>query len=46
MAVDFATFHNVANFILDSRLPILIRGRHGVGKSDIHTNRPSRRSSS
>lgn len=35
MAVDFATFHNVADFILDARLPILIRGRHGVGKSEV-----------
>ena len=31
MAVDFATFLSTAPFILDARLPILIRGRHGVG---------------
>jgi hypothetical protein len=35
MAIDFATFTSVAPHILDSRLPILIRGRHGVGKSEV-----------
>ena len=35
MAVDFATFLNVAPHILAARLPILIRGRHGVGKSEV-----------
>ena len=35
MAVDFATFLSTAPFILDARLPILIRGRHGVGKSQV-----------
>jgi len=35
MAVDFATFLNVAPHILNSRLPVLIRGRHGVGKSEV-----------
>ena len=33
MAVDFATFLNVAPHIIAGRLPILIRGRHGVGQS-------------
>ena len=35
MAVDFATFLSTAPFILDARLPVLIRGRHGVGKSQV-----------
>ena len=35
MAVDFATFLSTAPFILDTKLPILIRGRHGVGKSEV-----------
>ena len=35
MAVDFATFLNVAPHIIAGRLPILIRGRHGVGKSEV-----------
>ena len=35
MAIDFATFTTVAPHILDSKLPVLIRGRHGVGKSEV-----------
>ena len=35
MTVDFATFTRVAPHILAARLPILLRGRHGVGKSQI-----------
>ncbi len=35
MSVDFATFLSVAPHILDARLPVLIRGRHGVGKSEV-----------
>ncbi len=35
MAVDFATFLTVAPHILNSKLPILVRGRHGVGKSQV-----------
>ena len=35
MPVDFATFLSVAPHILNSRLPVLVRGRHGVGKSEI-----------
>ena len=35
MAVDFATFRKCAPFITDERKPILIRGRHGIGKSEI-----------
>jgi hypothetical protein len=35
MAVDFKTFRNVAPFVINVRKPILIRGRHGVGKSEV-----------
>jgi len=35
MAVDFATFLNVAPHIISAKLPVLIRGRHGVGKSEV-----------
>jgi hypothetical protein len=35
MSIDFATFTSVAPHILDSKLPVLIRGRHGVGKSEV-----------
>ena len=35
MAVDFATFTSVVSHILDARLPVLLRGRHGVGKSEV-----------
>jgi MoxR-like ATPase len=35
MAFDFATFLNTIPAILDARLPVLIRGRHGVGKSEV-----------
>lgn len=35
MTVDFATFSRVAPHILNAKLPILLRGRHGVGKSQV-----------
>ena len=35
MAIDFATFLTVAPHVLASRLPVLIRGKHGVGKSQV-----------
>jgi len=35
MAVDFKTFLTVSSHILDSLLPVLIRGRHGIGKSEV-----------
>ena len=35
MTVDFATFLTVAPHILDAGLPVLVRGRHGVGKSEV-----------
>jgi midasin (ATPase involved in ribosome maturation) len=33
MAVDFATFVKVAPFVTKVRKPVLLRGRHGIGKS-------------
>ena len=35
MAIDFATFVKVAPHVASVRKPVLIRGRHGVGKSEI-----------
>ncbi len=35
MAIDFKTFHNVVDFITNVRKPILLRGRHGIGKSEV-----------
>ena len=35
MAIDFKTLNSVLPFILDAKFPILIRGRHGIGKSAI-----------
>ena len=35
MAVDFATFLSVAPHVIAVRKPILLRGRHGVGKSEV-----------
>ena len=33
MAVDFKTFVSIAPHVVDVRKPILLRGRHGIGKS-------------
>ena len=35
MAVDFATFSAVCPHIVDAGFPVLIRGRHGIGKSEL-----------
>ena len=35
MSVDFATFTSVVPHILNAKLPVLLRGRHGVGKSQV-----------
>ena len=35
MAIDFATFTKVAPHVASVRKPILIRGRHGIGKSEV-----------
>jgi hypothetical protein len=35
MSFDFATFLSTVPAILDARLPVLVRGRHGVGKSEV-----------
>jgi hypothetical protein len=34
-AIDFKTFLSVAPHVLDARFPIILRGRHGIGKSEI-----------
>ena len=33
MSIDFATFVKVAPLVANVKKPILLRGRHGVGKS-------------
>jgi MoxR-like ATPase len=33
--VDFATFLSIVNYVTDIRKPVLIRGRHGIGKSEV-----------
>ena len=35
MTIDFKTFNKTAPFILSSKYPVLLRGRHGVGKSQV-----------
>ena len=35
MAVDFKTFNSFVDLIADARYPVMIRGRHGIGKSEI-----------
>lgn len=35
MAIDFKTFNQIAPHVLAVRKPILIRGRHGIGKSEV-----------
>jgi MoxR-like ATPase len=34
MAIDFKTFGSFINTVADAKHPVLIRGRHGVGKSE------------
>ena len=35
MAVDFTTFSNIVNHVTAVRKPVLLRGRHGIGKSTV-----------
>ena len=35
MSIDFKTFNTIAPLVANSRLPILLRGRHGIGKSQV-----------
>ena len=35
MAVDFKTFVSLAPSVSAARLPVLLRGRHGIGKSQV-----------
>ena len=34
MAIDFATFKRVLPLVAAARFPVLMRGRHGIGKSE------------
>ena len=35
MAVDFKTFRSIVSHVIAARFPVLLRGRHGVGKSEV-----------
>ena len=35
MAIDFKTFVSIAPHVLNVRKPLMLRGRHGVGKSEL-----------
>jgi len=35
MAIDFRTYNSVIHLVINAKFPILIRGRHGVGKSEL-----------
>ena len=35
MAIDFRTFNSIISHILTAKYPVLIRGRHGIGKSEL-----------
>ena len=35
MSVDFNTFFSLVDHIVAARFPILLRGRHGIGKSTV-----------
>jgi MoxR-like ATPase len=35
MAIDFKTFNTIVSHLIASRFPILLRGRHGIGKSTL-----------
>ena len=36
MTIDFKTLiNNILPHVLDSKFPVLLRGRHGIGKSTV-----------
>ena len=35
MAVDFKTFGKMVKYVTAVRKPVLLRGRHGIGKSTV-----------
>ena len=35
MAISFATLNNILPILVNSKLPVLLRGRHGIGKSQV-----------
>lgn len=44
MAIDFKTFNDIVDYVLDDNKPVMIRGRHGVGKSQVVYQTGKRRS--
>ncbi len=43
MAINFLQFNNVVDYILDIGKPVMIRGRHGIGKSEVVYQTANRR---
>ena len=35
MAIDFAAFNSIVHHVTNVRKPVLLRGRHGIGKSTV-----------
>tara|TARA_Y100000310_G_scaffold326858_1_gene392353 strand:- start:4793 stop:5875 length:1083 start_codon:yes stop_codon:yes gene_type:complete len=35
MAIDFETFFKVVPSVIEAKFPVIIRGRHGIGKSEV-----------
>jgi len=35
MAIDFKNFLNVVQYVAEAKYPVLMRGRHGIGKSQV-----------
>ena len=35
MAICFKTFYKIVGYVLADKKPVLIRGRHGIGKSQV-----------
>jgi len=35
MSTDYKTFNTIVNAVIAARFPVLIRGRHGIGKSEV-----------
>ena len=43
MAIDFKNFNMIVDFILDVKKPVMVRGRHGIGKSEVIYQTAARR---
>ena len=35
MAISFGTLNQILPILVNSKLPVLLRGRHGIGKSQV-----------